>query len=220
MAISTNKNPLVSGKTNGKQNLRTKTQVIESLRDLAGGTFDSLAKDVAKQTAEDFFRQIIGMPEKKVTGELVPGETLEMNSALSGEAEKNRQLEAQIHQERNLRQEEQALSMKKQQELRLQISALSQEVNQLAKTTQGLSREMQIAAVQAPVDPGTYHVAFFEKLIGFIRTFRKRIDNASVWLGAYNARSKKRANSFWGQVGISGAKRMLSPEDYLQRSAA
>lgn len=203
---------------NGQKN-PSKAQVIESLRDLAGGTLDSIGKDVITDVPQEFFRQMLGLPEKKVTGDLVPGETLEMNEALSGQLAARKQLEAQLRQERKLRQEEQNLSQKKQNELRLQLSALTSEVSRLAQTTQGLSREVQTAAFTSPAEPGTYHVVFFEKLLVFIKSFRKKIENASVWLAAYNTRAKKRANTFWGQVGVSGAKRMLSAEDYLQRSA-
>ena len=204
-----------NGKTPG-----TKPQVLESLRDLTGDALDSLGKDVALGTPQEFLRQMLGLPEKRVTGDLVPGETLEMNEAMSGKLAEKRRLEGQLRQERSLRQEEQLRSAKKQQELKLQLTALTSEVTKLAQTTSGLSHEVQIAAMQAPVEPGTYHVIFFEKLLEFIHSFRKKIDNASVWLSAYNTRAKRRAHTFWAQVGISGAKRMLSPEDYLQRSAA
>lgn len=202
---------------------KVKPQVIESLRDLTGGAVDSLVNDVVVETPKDLIRQFLGealLPEKRVSGELVPGETLEITDALSGEAEKNKKLKAQLVQERRLRQEEQAISVKKQQELRIQISALSSEVAQLAKATQGLSQETKIAAMQAPIEPGVYHLVFFEKLIEFIRSFREKIEDASVWIAAYNTRARKRAHTFWSQVGISGAKRLLSAEDYLQRAAA
>lgn len=216
MAINTKQTPAQ------KTGQKLKPQVLESLRDLAGNSLDSLAQDVVVETPKEFFRQFLGgdlLPEKRVAGELIPGETLEIKEALSGEAEKNKKLKAQLAQERRLRQEEQTISLKKQQELRVQISALSSEVSQLAKTTQGLSRETQIAAMQAPVEPGVYHLVFFEKLIEFIRSFREKIEDASVWIAAYNTRARKRAHSFWAQVGISGAKRLLSAEDYLQRAA-
>ena len=199
-----------------------KAQVMESLRDLASNTLDSLKNDVVLETPKDILRQFFGtavFPEKRATGELVPGETLEIREALSGELAEKEKLNAQLVQERKLRQAEQAISLKKQQELRLQISVLSSEVNQLAKTTQGLSRETQIAAMQAPIEPGVYHLVFFEKLIEFIRSFREKIEDASVWIAAYNTRARKRAHTFWAQVGISGAKRLLSAEDYLQRAA-
>lgn len=203
---------------NGQQ--RAKAQILEQLRSVTDGTLNSLTQDIVKETPQEFFKQMLGLPEKRVSGDLIPGEALEMKMALSGKAEENRKLQVQLAQERQMRADEQKLSSRKQQELKMQLSALTSEVQQLAQTTQGLSKEVQIAAFQAPVEPGTYHVIFFEKLIEFIRDFRKKVENASVWLSSYNARAKKRAHSFWGQVGIGGGKRLLSAEDYSQRAAA
>lgn len=203
---------------NGQQ--RAKAQVLEQLRSVADGTLNSLTQDVLKETPQEFFKQMLGISEKHVSGDLVPGEALEIKEALSGKYEENKKLASQLSLERQMRQDEQKLASKKGQELQLQLSALKSEVGQLAQTTQGLSREVQIAAFQAPVEPGTYHVIFFEKLISFIRDFRKNIENASVWIASYNLRAKKRAHTFWGQVGIGGAKRLLSSEDYSQRAVA
>lgn len=194
-------------------------QVLETLRDLGSGTVAS-TREAAFEIGHDFFRQLIGLPEQKIKGTIAPGESLSIEEALTGVAEERKRLELQLARERQMRAEEQRLSTRKQQELKMQMAALQSEVVQLAQTTQGLSHEVQIAAMSAPVEPGVYHLIFFEKLIEFIRSFRKKIENASTWLAMYNARAKKRAHTFWAQVGVSGAKRLLSPEDYIQRSAA
>lgn len=201
-------------------NNNNKQQLLESLRGLGGGTVSSLTKDVGGEIGRDFFRQLLNLPEQKATGNLGPGETLEMADIFSGQIEQKQKLQKQLILERKMRAEEQRLSASKTQELRLQLSALTSEVSSLAKTTQGLSQEVKMASMQAPVEPGTYHVIFFEKLLSFIHDFRKNIEDASFWLAAYNARAKKRAHTFFGQVGISGAKRLLSAEDYSQRAAA
>lgn len=206
-----------------KQKIKANAQVLESYRGLADGALGSFTHDLLKETPKDFVRQIMGpgvFGEKRVNGELIPGETLEIQEAISGEHEKRKELEKQLANERRIRQEEQALSSRKTQELRMQLSVLMQEVSQLSHTTQGLTKEVEVAAMQAPVNPGIYHVVFFETLVNFIRSFRKKIEDASVWLASYNTKAKKRAHTFWGQVGVSGAKRLLSSEDYAQRAAA
>ena len=223
MAISTKPNNVnLFGGTSGKNDPRqaNKAQVIEQLRSVTDGAFDSVKKDLLQETPNEILKQMFALPEKKVSGELIPGEALEMKMALSGKAEENRKLQTQLTHEHQMRADEQRILGRKHQELKMQLSVVTSEVQKLAQTTQGLSKEVQIAAFQAPVEPGTYHVIFFEKLVEFIRDFRKKIENASVWLSSYNNKAKKRANSFWGQVGTSGAKRLLSSEDYSQRAAA
>lgn len=197
-----------------------KTAVLESLRDITQDTTNSVKKDLISETSRDFIRELVGIavPEKRISGTIEPGQTIEMEEVLTGKLEENERLKKQLILERNLRLQEHARTAKKQQELRVEIHALVEETGKLAHATIGLSQEIEIASIQAPASPGVYHVVFFEKLREFISSFRKKIENASVWLSAYNARARK-LRTFWGQVGISGAKRLLSAEDYSGRSA-
>lgn len=193
---------------------------LESLRDIGGSGLDSVKRDVFQGIPNDFARQIFGFekPPTKANGEIARGQSLDIDAVLEGQKAENQVLRARLAQEQSLREQERVLFAQKSQDLKMELGALVQEVGSLAKTTQGLSREVQIATFQAPANPGVYHVIFFEKLREFIQSFRKKIENASLWLQSYNQRAQKR-RTFWGQVGQSGSKRLLSPEDYLQRSA-
>lgn len=207
-----NKNPK-NGKVLSKQN------IIENFRDLGKSTAGALGTDLLRPVGEDFMRELLGLKTaRKFSGEISPGESLEMKNVLSGKEEENKKLKKQLLGEKSLREEIERSANQKAQALNLQLSAITQEVAALSKNTQGLTREVEIASVQAPVNPGVYHLIFFEKLLEFIKSFRKKIEDAAVWLTAYNRRSAKR-RGFWGQVKMSGAKRLLSAEDNLQRSA-
>lgn len=211
--------------TNKKQT-RSKSQtpssdsILEALRDIGGGTASSVKKDVFEGISQDFFNQAFGYDRKpqKASGDLAPGQSIEFDQVLEEQKEENKALRSQLAYEQSLRHQEQTLVSQQSQELKVQIQALAGEVTQLAKTTQGLAQETQIAAMQAPANPGVYHVNFFEKLRSYIVSFRRKIENASLWMQSYNTRSAKK-KGFWGQVGKSGAKRLLSNEDYIQRSA-
>lgn len=210
---------------NSKKSPQRKTalgsdSVLEALRDIGSASGDSFKKDLLGSIPEDFMRQMFGFekPPISVSGELKPGETLHMNRLLEGEKEENKKLKTQLALEKQLRQQEKALQQRKGEELKVQMHALSQEVVGLAQTTQGLATETKIAVLQAPANPGVYHIVFFERLREFIHSFRKKIESASIWMQSYNQRSARK-KGFWGQVARSGAKRLLSQEDYLQRSA-
>lgn len=193
--------------------------LLEALRDLGGASSTTL-KNEAGEISKRFFDQMLGFerPPVRASGNLVPGQTIEIDRVLEEEREENKVLRQKLAYEQSLRAQEQTLSVQKTQELKLQMQALTHELGSLAASTQSLARETKIAAMQAPVSPGVYHVNFFERLRSFIVSFRKKIENASLWLQASNTRSAKK-RTFWGQVGRSGAKRLLSAEDYLQRSA-
>lgn len=196
--------------------------LLESLRELGtsqrdGGNQD---KGLLKENPEEFVRQLFGVdrPAVSASGEIQPGQSLDLEEVLAAEKKENKVLRQRLAQEQSLREQEKVLFEKKSQELKVELHALTEEVKTLAKTTQGLSSEVEIAASQAPANPGVYHVIFFEKLREFIESFRKKIENASIWLQSYNQRAKRK-HTFWGQVSKAGSKRLLSPEDYLQRSA-
>jgi DNA repair exonuclease SbcCD ATPase subunit len=194
------------------------TAILESLKDIGGTVGKSFKKDLLGETSKDFLQQILGtVPPKKVSGEIMPGEALEINEALSETRIENEKLKKQIFLEKKLKEEERKRLKEKSSELKLRLHALQQEVAALASTTHNLAQETQIAAMQAPVEPGVYHIVFFEKLIEFLKSFRKRIEEASVWLQAANKRAQKK--NYWARYKKHGGKFLLAADHYLSRSA-
>lgn len=198
-----------------------RASILESLKEIGDQTAKSFSGDLVKESSKDFMRQLFGqqMPaNRQFSGEILPQETVTIDEVLSGEREEKQKIEKQLMLERQLRAEEQALVEKKTRELQLTIHALMQELSAVVVATPKLATELQIAAIQAPVSPGIYHVIFFEKLIEYIRGFRHKIEDAAIWLHAANKRAAKK--TFWSQYKTSGGRRLLSAEDYSGRSAA
>ncbi len=195
-----------------------KRNVIESLKDL-GSDFGAQGADLLKSTSEDFFKELIGVqstPQNR-SGEIKAGESIEMNAVISGKEEENKKLRAQISLERNLAADESRLSQEKMNELRVQLQAIIAEIAKLAASTGDLATQTEIAMVEVPVNPGVYHVIFFEKVLEFLQSFRKKIDQAVVWLGSANKRAEKK--NYWTMYKKKGSSFLLSPDHYLQRSA-
>ena len=195
-----------------------KRNVIESLKDL-GESFGSQGADLLKNTSEDFFKELMGVskPEVERSGEIAPGESFRMNEVLSGKEEENKKLRARISLERNLSSDEKRLSQEKMQELKIQLQAITVEIGKLAVSTGNLATQAEIAMVEVPVNPGVYHVVFFEKVLEFLQSFRKKIDEASTWLTSSNKRAEKK--NYWSMYKKKGSSFLLSPDHYLQRSA-
>lgn len=193
---------------------------IESMRDIGQGGFDSFKDDLVKEGSKDFVRQLLGLERAPMnaSGELKPGESLVISQALEDEKEENKVLRAQVARERQLRQEAESYNQEQSKEIRLKLNALQGEAARIAKETITVSSELKVAVIQATVDPGTYHINFFEKLLSFMQSFRKKIHEANLWLASANKRAQRR-KTFWGQVAKGGAQRLLSGEDYSQRSA-
>lgn len=200
------------------QNIRTRQNVLESLKDIGTSTGTQM-EDLLKGTSEDFFKELIGLPQAQPrrSGEINPGESIQMNEVLSGKEEESKKLRAQISLERNLAADEKRITQEKTNELRVQLQALISEVQKVAVSTGNLAEEVQVAMVEAPADPGVYHIIFFEKVLEFLRSFRKKIDEAATWLQTSNKRAEKK--NYWAMYKKKGSSFLLSPDHYLQRSA-
>lgn len=195
-----------------------KRNIIESLKDI-GGDFGNQGTDLLKGTSEDFFKELLGMKRAQVnrSGEMKAGEPLDMSAVLNGKEEENKKLRAQISLERNLSSDEKRLSQEKMQELRIQLQAITVEIGKLAGSTGNLATQTEIAMVEVPVNPGVYHVIFFEKVLEFLQSFRKKIDQAATWLQSSNKRAEKK--NYWSMYKKKGSSFLLSPDHYLSRSA-
>jgi len=201
------------------QTATRRTNVLESLKDIGSDVTSSLNTDLLGGISGDLLEQILNRqrPNKKASGDIHAGESLEFSDLLSGKHEENLKLKSQIAFERRLMVEEKEVSEKRTNELKIQLQALMREVQYLAKTTQNLGEEVEIATMQAPAQPGIYHLIFFEKIINFIRNFRKNIESASVWLQTSNKRAEKK--NYWAMYKKRGSSFLLSGESYSQRSA-
>lgn len=194
--------------------------VLEALKDLGGGVTKSLANDVAKDSMLEMMKQFGLTPRpstRKFSGEMQPGQEVSISSIKSGQQEKAEKVQKQLTFERRIHEEEKSLMEKKSNDLRLELQAITGEIGKIAQVTPKLTRELQIAAMQVPVNPGIYHLFRFRELLVYLQGFRKNAEKASEWLAVSNTRAQKKG--FWGQYQKHGGKRLLSSEDYLQRSA-
>jgi len=197
---------------------QVRRNVVESLKDL-GSDFAAQGADLVKSTSEDFFNQLIGVQkvQENRSGDIKAGESVEMSAVLSGKIEENNKLRAQISLERILLSEERRLSEQKIGELRMQLTAIAIEIGKVAASTGNLATQVEISMIESPVNPGIYHLIFFEKVLEFLQSFRKKIDQATVWLGATNKRAEKK--NYWTMYKKKGSSFLLSPDHYSQRSA-
>jgi len=207
---------------NGKSKLLKQVQranTLEALKDIGTSTANQMKEEAAK-IPEDFMEQLFGIktPNKKYSGEIEAGEAIELNEVLSGKREEFVIARKQQRLERQLLEQERIQTERKSNELRIQLKTIQEQILILAESTEELAQETQIAAMQVTVEPGVYHVIFFEKLLEFIKSFRKKIDEAGVWLHSANSRASKK-NAWGNNYKKSGGKYLLSSEHYLQRSA-
>jgi hypothetical protein len=218
MSTQAKKQP--QGQTKHQPQSSVSPNPLEALKDIGMQTAADMRAEIA-QFPDMFMDQLLGTQTSQAphrSGELSAGDSMEMNDVLSGRSEEMTVMREQISFERRLLQEEKAETNKKTNELKMQLSQVQRELIGIAQSTQELAQETQIATMQVTIDPGVYHVIFFEKLLEFIKSFRKKINQSSQWLSSANKRAGKKG-SWTANYKQHGAKYLLSGEHYVARSA-
>src|SRR5258708_21038044 len=166
-----------------------------------GNILEVLRDDVAKETGAEFMRQLLGMRARtKASGELQRGESLVVSDAMSGKKEAQDKQLKQVRFEKRILEEEKAVIEKKNNELKLRLHAIAQEIQGVVLSTPKLARQVEVASLTATNAPGIYHVMFLEKILEFLISFKENIESASAWLGATNKRANKK--NFWNQYKV------------------
>lgn len=189
-------------KNNHKKKLPKTDSFLEALRDLGSGI------------PQEAFNQITG----RKSGELKPNQTLNLDQLTKIEERQEKQKRQFLQEFLDIRRQERLVWTKKEEDTRLQIATVLEELKKLASATKDLAKEADIAAKQVPVEPGVYHLSFFERLRETLILLRKRIEESATWLTAFNQKANRR-NNYWAQVRKSGTKFMLSQERYMATQA-
>lgn len=154
--------------------------------------------------------------KKPLSGEIQPNQFQDFEAQLL-ERERQTRAKERTHFEYVKRQERLVFS-RKQEEIKAQIEAIQEELKKLIEEAGGLAQEVEVAVEQVVVNPGVYHLNFFDKLRQLMILLRKKVADSKTWMHATNSRAKSRS-FFWGQVGKSGTKFLLSQERYMSTQA-
>ncbi|MDP3917629.1 MAG: DUF5660 domain-containing protein [Candidatus Woesebacteria bacterium] len=197
-----------------------KNQKTKKNKPVEVNNFFETIKEETKATSDEFFKQLLGQQrqlQQDRSGELPMGQSIQMSEVLSGQMEKNKQLEENIFFERRLFNEEKQESGNKLNELRVRLQAIQTEASKMVATTANLTQELKTAVMQGATSASEYQINFYEDIIQLIVSFRKKIDSAIVWMQGSNKRAGKK--NFWSQYKKKGSSFLLSGESYIQRSA-
>ncbi len=196
------------GQSPKQQKIRSDA-LMEVLRGFGGDAAKSLSDDLFKQIPKDLFNQTGLRPQS------------DANQSEHSEfpfSENKEWLAQRLKQTETVRYQEKIVYSSQQQETKAKVETLVLEVKKLEQAVGNLTKEVGITTAQAPVNPGVYHINFFEKLISFVRSLTKQVEDSSLWLSAHNGKSQKRSH-YWNQFSKSGSKFLLSQERYMATQA-
>ena len=179
--------------------------VIESLRDLGTSVPKSLGRDVVGQIPFDVLSSLTGgMPK---TGEMQANEEVTIPA--------HEETQPQVVPRTEWR--DRPTSALEDHKMKQQIEAVRTELQALAQSLKNLHTEVEKAITETPVDPGIYHVNFFEKLRSFILSLKEQVDDSRTWLALSTNRKNKAA--FWGMYKKHGTQFGLSSERTVSTQA-
>jgi hypothetical protein len=184
----------------------TNDSILEALRDLSGGVGKTVTRDVAGKVATDALSSLFGAPLKQ--GEMRPNEVIDFPverqpRPMAGRPEIQPAQKVIFHEDPQIKQ---------------QLEAVRAELQALVKSVHMLNTEIHKAVVETPVDPGVYHVTFYEKLRTVLRMLREQIDDSRTWL-ALSMQRKQKKLGYWGMFKKHGTSFGLSNERSLATSA-
>lgn len=182
--------------------------ILETVRGMGSHIGKTVANDVVSKIASNALSDIVGARPKikQQYGEIAPHEHLQF------EPETHMQPRSHAHELI------QAISSKDITETKQKLDAVRSELQALSKSIQGLQQEIQTAVMEMPVDPGIYHLTFFEQLKQILMSIRERVDDSRTWLATWKANAKKK-QGYWGLYKKHGTSFGLSSERTLSTQA-
>lgn len=191
--------------------------VTERAFSAAAPVLKGMAHDALEQTLswDEMLGTNIAGGKKASSGEMAPGQEVSLskgkNKEKPSEEKQKPRIEAAmdytgeiIHAETRIRQSENR-------ELEYKIQEIMIELKKLASSSKELEVAFEdISVEQRPVNPGKYHLNFFEWMLLTIRTARMKIEDSANWASMFS--SKKTKREYWSLFKKHGTSFGLSGE--------
>ena len=179
--------------------------ILESLRSIGGGVGKTVVKDFAGKGASDALKSLFGTLPQQHRGEMKPDQSVDLTKEYY--PPQQRRVETFVRPQ--VRSEDAAIKEK--------IDAVRMELKSLSQSVKELQTEITKAVTETIVDPGIYHLNFFERLRSILHIMRQQIDDSRTWLSTWNTRKKKMG--FWGKYKKHGTQFGLSSERTMATQA-
>jgi len=197
---------MIQGSSKKKQVHYKNDNVLEALGSIPSGVGTNTASEIGKIGSNIVDALLGGTPR---SGDLAPNQAIEFGAENPVE-----QAPAQtIRMETAPRPDISMIEM----ETKNQIDAIRAELKQLIASLKGLHQEVQTAVSQEDVDPGIYHLNFYDQLRTFIHVLRQQVEDSRSWLASFQSRKKKMG--YWNMFKKHGTTFGLSNERSIATSA-
>jgi hypothetical protein len=125
----------------------------------------------------------------KLSGDLTPGQAVDLKAA--AKKEQKVAIETPMNYHREIAEVGKTGMYKESAEIRQQVQGIMYELQRLAASSKAIQKEVTMATGTGVVNPGKYHVTFFEWMLTVVRDARKRVENAGAWLASVKSKKKR-----------------------------
>lgn len=194
---------------------------FEALGDIGRSVGKSIKTDLVGNTAKNIHDQLINA----AASEAPPEQNSEDFDFAKWIKAKENEISQKSEQEgrekerafQHARQPEKLVFSLADEKVKKEIQAVRQELKLLVETIGNVEQQIEKAIIQEVVNPGVYHLNFFDKLKTWLQFVRKSIQGGELWMEMWSSRTQKSA--YWKGVKGSGTKFMLSQERYMATQA-
>lgn len=199
-----------------QQTYKSPANFIEALKeassDIAKGTVKGITGDliggVVQQTADTLF----GGSSSNNNGQNQNEDNFNFEELLRENNLENQRAMQHKEVQRTYESREVEIFNQRNKEIEQRIEAVRIEIQKLAREVVNLDSSTESVIAEELVNPGTYHLNFFEKLLKFIQFLRKKVVESRHWAATHQGKQTK--SYYWQQANskVSGTKFMLSSE--------
>ncbi len=196
---------MIQGSSKKKQTHYKNDNVLEALGSIPSGIGTNTVSEIGKIGTGIVDALLGGTPR---SGDLQPNQSIEFGAKPVEQAQVAPVRVESIHKPN--------VSMIEM-ETKKQIDAIRTELKGLIASLKNLHTEVQNAVTQEVVDPGIYHLNFYDQLRTFIHVLRQQVEDSRSWLQSFHSRKKKMG--YWNMFKKHGTTFGLSNERSIATSA-
>lgn len=186
--------------------------VVESLRGITSTVGNTVKNELVGQSISDAFAALLGNYPQKQESYQQSAPVRPVVPEIAGQNQEK--IQPVIRRPEILSTD----SLKREQEfIRQQIESVRMELKALVASLKSLNAEVEKAIADSPVEPGVYHMNFFERLKTLISAMRKQVNQGRSWLNLFQTR--KKAKGYWNMYKKHGTTFGLSSERSLASQA-
>lgn len=193
-----------------KSNARNSASFFESIKGIGSSVASSVKSDLLAGTAKTVQEQLIGASQGQAPEETKNDfDFANWIEAKEKEAEERGREQEKQEQKRQPKQEKVIFSFIDE-KLKKEINEVREELKALIAAIGEVESQIEKAVVEEVVNPGTYHLNFFDKLKSWLQITRKNLQDTSLWLEMWSSRSNR--SHYWKMANKKGTKYSLSQE--------